>query len=64
MKIADDWHMSDGVTGLHFKVIPCREGRLNRLRVFWKEGIRDFWFTASGEFDGTGSICERTPTEE
>ena len=56
MKIADDFKLDDGVSGIKFEVL--KGGGLDRLRISSvKHGIlaRDFWFDKDGKFDGTGS---------
>lgn len=57
MIIKDDWKFDDLVTGLKFKIVVGE--KLNRLEIENIKGgdydNRSFWFTKSGDFDGTGS---------
>ena len=60
MYLPDDWSYEDLVTGLTIKTIPGIA--LDRLQILVREperqgnwDNRDFFFTRTGEFDGTGS---------
>ncbi len=55
MIIADDWMIEDKVSGL--KISAEKGLKLDKLHIESLDGTmnRDFWFTKSGEFDGTGS---------
>lgn len=63
MQIEDGWTHSDLVTGLTLTAVKGE--RLNRLHIEGVAGCppRDFFFTADGEFDGTGSCLLPDPNE-
>ena len=59
MKIKDDFKFKDGVTGITITVIKGKKLDRLHLDIEKPEGEfvsnRDFFFTKTGKFDGTGS---------
>lgn len=62
MKIKNTWKLTDLVTGLTFRAIKGK--KLDRLHIKINPKMnplasnRDFFFTKTGEFDGTGSAIK------
>jgi hypothetical protein len=62
MIIADDWTITDAISGLRITVRPglkldrlCIEHITSKPPKGMGRHMRDFWFAKDGTFDGTGT---------